>query len=162
MKAKGKVRQNIATILLLGCLVSSSALIVSAQEAKKKGGKREPAPVSTAPYDVWTMQELAKPGRLGNFGDYSCSVQRRDVGAAPEAHTNFTHILIFTSGTGAVNLGGEIVAGPDGKKIVQGGDRLKIVVGDVYRMGLNTVHWVIPDAGSSITYFVCNITAAAR
>jgi hypothetical protein len=66
-------------------------------------------------------------------------------------------VLIFTSGSGSVNLGGEIVAGPDGKKIVQGGERRKIVVGDVYHMAVKTPHWVIPDAGSSITYFVCNL-----
>ena len=45
----------------------------------------------------------------------------------------------------------------DGKKIVQGGERRKIVVGDVYHMAVKTPHWVIPDAGSSITYFVCNL-----
>jgi hypothetical protein len=157
---KSKIGQNIAAILLVSFLISSAALVLSAQGAKKKSGKRAPQPVSTEPYDIWTMQALTNPGRLGNFGTHSCSVQRRDVGAAPETHNNFTHILIFTSGSGSVNLGGEIVDGPDGKKIVQGGDRHKIVVGDVYRMGLNTAHWVIPDPGSSITYFVCNLFVA--
>jgi hypothetical protein len=162
MNTNRSIRQNIVSMLLLSFLISSAALMLSAQvggEAKKKGGKKGPGPVSTAPYDVWTMEQLAKPGNLGNFGNYTCSVQRRNVGAAPETHTNFSHILIFTSGSGSVNLGGEIVAGPDGKKIVQGGDRRKIVVGDVYRMALNTAHWVIPDPDSSITYFVCNLYA---
>ncbi len=40
---------------------------------------------------------------------------------------------------------------------MQGGERRKIVVGDVYHMAVKTAHWVIPDAGSSITYFVCNL-----
>jgi hypothetical protein len=154
--------RNVATLLLLGLLVSSATLIVSAQgggEGKKKGGKRGPAPLSTSPYDVWTMDQLTKPGQLGNYGTYACSVQRRNEGAAPETHTNFSHVLIFTSGSGSVNLGGEIVDGPDGKKIVKGGERKKIVIGDVYRMSLNTAHWVIPDPGSSITYFVCNLFA---
>jgi mannose-6-phosphate isomerase-like protein (cupin superfamily) len=165
MKTKSKIRPNIARLLLLGFLVSSAALFVSAQVGSetKKGGKREPAPLSTAPYDVWTMEQLAKPGNLGNYGNpnHDCSVQRRNVGAAPESHDNFAHVLIFTSGSGSVNLGGEIVAGPDGKKIVQGGDRRKIVVGDVYHIPLKTVHWVVPDAGSTITYFVCNLYTAA-
>src|SRR5438874_7930816 len=124
--------------LLLGFLVSFAALLVVAQVGNetKKGGKKGPAPLSTTPYDVWTMEQLAKPGNLGNYGNHSCSVQRRDVGAAPESHDNFSHILIFTSGSGSVNLGGEIVDGPDGKKIVRGGDRRKVVIGEVYHMPL--------------------------
>lgn len=164
MNTNRKIRQNIGRILLLGLLVSFAALFVSAQvgtETKKKGGKKGPAPLSTTLYDVWTMEQLAKPGNLGNYGNHACSVQRRDVGAAPESHDNFAHVLIFTSGSGNVNLGGEIVDGPDGKKIVQGGDRRKIVVGDVYHMPVKLAHWVIPDAGSSITYFVCNLYTTA-
>ena len=159
-----KIRQNLASTLLLGFLVLSAALMVSAQvgsETKKKGGKKGPAPLNTAPYEVWTMEQLAKPGNLGNYGNHACSVQRRNVGAAPESHDNFAHVLIFTSGSGNVHLGGEIVDGPDGKKIVQGGERRKIVVGDVYHMALNVPHWVIPDAGDSITYFVCNLYTTA-
>ena len=160
MNTNRSIRQNVGTILLLGFLLSFTALFVSAQvgtETKKKGGKKGPAPLSTTPYDVWTMEQLTKPGNLGNYGNHACSVQRRDVGAAPESHDNFAHVLIFTSGSGNVNLGGEIVDGPDGKKTVQGGDRRKIVAGEVYHMPIKLVHWVIPDAGSSITYFVCNL-----
>ena len=164
MNTNRNIRPNIARILSLGFLVLLAAFLVSAQvgtETKKKGGKKGPAPLSTTPYDVWTMEQLTKPGNLGNYGTHACSVQRRDVGAAPESHDNFAHVLIFTSGSGSVNLGGEIVAGPDGKKIVQGGDRRKIVVGDVYHMPVKLAHWVIPDPGSSITYFVCNLFTTA-
>ena len=158
------MKMNIARLLLLGFMVSFTALSVSAQVSEtKKAGKREPAPISTTPYEVWTMEQLAKPGSLGNYANpnHECSVQRRNVGAAPETHDNFAHVLIFTSGSGSVNLGGEIVAGADGKKTVQGGERKKIVVGDVYHMAIKTPHWVIPDAGSSITYFVCNLYTVA-
>src|SRR5438477_11831615 len=163
MKPKRTIGQNIARILLPGFLVLSAALFVSAQVGgdTKKGGKRGPAPLSTAPYDVWTMEQLAKPGNLGNYGNHACSVQRRDIGAAPESHDGFAHVLIFTSGSGSVNLGGEIVDGPDGKKIVRGGDKRKIVIGDVYHIPVKTAHWVMPDPGSSITYFVCNLYTAA-
>jgi hypothetical protein len=155
---------RIAGLLLLGLVVSSAALFLSAQvgsdtKSDTKKAKKEPPPLNTAPYEVWTMEQLAKPGFLGRYENphHDCSVQRRNVGAAPESHDNFAHVLIFTSGSGNVNLGGEIVAGPDGKKIVQGGERRKIVVGDVYHMAVKTPHWVIPDPGSSITYFVCNL-----
>lgn len=164
MKTKSKILPNIARLALLCFVFSSSMLFVSAQVSEtKKAGKREPAPISTVPYEVWTMEQLAKPGNLGNYANpnHECSVQRRNPGANPESHDNFAHVLIFTSGSGSVNLGGEIVTGPDGKKIVQGGERRRIVVGDVYHMAIKTPHWVIPDAGSSITYFVCNLYTVA-
>jgi mannose-6-phosphate isomerase-like protein (cupin superfamily) len=146
-------------LFLAVLLVSAGAIPALAQAAgnAKKGGKGAPAPLSTSIYDVWTMEQLAKPGNLGNFGNHSCSVQRRDVGAAPEAHDNFAHIMIFTSGTGSFQVGGEIVDGPEGKKIVRGGEQRKIVVGEVYHLPIKTAHWVIADPGSSVTYFVCNL-----
>ena len=164
MKMKNEIRAVIATLLVLGSVVFCAALLVSAQTGSDtKKAKKEPPPLNTAPYEVWTMEQLAKPGSLGNYANpnHECSVQRRNVGAAPETHDNFAHVLIFTSGSGSVNLGGEIVAGADGKKTVQGGERKKIVVGDVYHMAIKTPHWVIPDAGSSITYFVCNLYTVA-
>ena len=157
---KKKNLQAIAWLLSLG-LALSAGLLVSAQVGNeaKKGGKKQPPPLDTAPYEVWTMEQLAKPGSLGNYAapHHECSVQQRNVGAAPESHDNFAHVLIFTSGSGSVNLGGEIVTGPDGKKTVQGGERRKVVVGDVYHMAVKTPHWVLPDPGTSITYFVCNL-----
>jgi hypothetical protein len=159
------MQENIARVALLGFLVSFAGIIISAQgpgETKKTGSKKGPPPLSTTQYDVWTMEQLAKPGNLGNYANpnHACSVQRRAVGAAPESHDNFAHVLIFTSGSGTVNLGGDIIDGPDGKKIVQGGDRRKVVLGEVYHIPVKVAHWVIPDAGSSITYFVCNLYTA--
>jgi hypothetical protein len=159
MKAKIEI-PVIARLLVLGLLVLSAALLVSAQTGgDSKKTKKEPPPLNTAPYEVWTMEQLAKPGFLGRYDapHQECSVQRRNEGAAAESHDNFAHVLIFTSGSGSVNLGGEIITGPDGKKAVRGGERRKIVIGDVYHMAVKTPHWVIPDPGTSVTYFVCNL-----
>ena len=146
------MRVNIAVGLVLCSLMAASVLSLSAQRA---GGT--PPALSTAPYNVWTADQLVKTGSLGNFGHYSASIQRRDVGAAPETHTGFSHFLVFTSGEGNVTLGGEIVDGPDGKKIVKGGSTQKIILGAMYHIPINTVHWVQPNPGSSITYWVTNI-----
>ena len=51
----------------------------------------------------------------------------------------------------------EIVDGPDGKKMVKGGTTQKIVLGAMYHIPIKTVHWVVPNEGSSITYWVTNI-----
>ena len=56
-----------------------------------------------------------------------------------------------------VTLGGEIVDGPDGKKTVKGGNTSKIVIGAMYHIPIKTVHWVVPNPGGSITYWVTNI-----
>ncbi len=149
------MRTKIAGGLLL-CLLAAAS-VASAQEQQGGRGRGTPPPLSTDPYNIWPSKQLSTPGRLGNYGHYSASIQRRDVGAAPETHTGFSHFLMFTSGEGNVILGGQIVDGPDGKKIIKGGDTHKIVLGEMYHIPINTPHQVVPNAGSSVTYWVTNI-----
>jgi len=131
--------------------VATSIFALSAQ-----GGRGTP-PLSTTPYDIWTAEALAKPGNLGNYGNHTASIQRRDVGAAPETHDNFSHFLMFTSGAGDFILGGQIVDGPDGKKVIKGGDTHKIVLGQMMHIPIKTPHQVLPNPGTSVTYWVTNI-----
>ena len=121
MKRKIEIRVIVASLLGLGLLVLSPALLVSAQTGSdtNKKAKKEPPPLDTAPYEVWTMEQLAKPGFLGRYDapHQECSVQRRNEGAAPESHDNFAHVLIFTSGSGNVNLGEKSSPGQMGRKL---------------------------------------------
>jgi mannose-6-phosphate isomerase-like protein (cupin superfamily) len=119
--------------------------------------QRGPQPLSTDPFNKWAGAQLSTPGALGNYGHYSASIQKRDVGAAPETHDGFSHFLMFTSGEGDVILGGQIVDGPDGKKMIKGGDRQKIVLGAMYHIPIKTPHQVVPNPGTSVTYWVTNI-----
>jgi mannose-6-phosphate isomerase-like protein (cupin superfamily) len=145
------MRANIVHRLFLFGVLVASVVSLSAQRGT-------PQPISTDPYNIWTAKQLATPGRLGNYGHYSASIQRREVGAAPETHTGFSHFLVFTSGEGSVILGGQIVDAPDGKaKMIKGGDTHKIVLGEMYHIPINTAHQVVPNAGSSVTYWVTNI-----
>lgn len=146
------MRMPIASRLVLCVLTIACVSDLSAQ-----GGRGTPQPISTSPFDIWTADKLVTPGSLGNFGHYSASIQRRNPGAAPETHDGFSHFLMFTSGQGMFTLGGEIVDGPDGKKTVKGGTTQKIIVGAMYHIPIKTVHWVVPDAGGSVTYWVTNI-----
>ncbi len=145
------MRSNRILWAALAFVIAATGLSVSAQRG------RGPAPLSTTPYDHWTVEQLSKPGNLGNYGSHTASIQRRDVGAAPETHTNFSHFLMFTSGQGDFYLGGQIVDGADGKKVVKGGEKFRIATGDMYHIPINTPHWVVPDAGGSVTYWVTNI-----
>ena len=146
--------RKIAPYLVVCCIIAIGFVGLSAQ-AGRGGGT--PQPLSTSPFDVWSGDKLVTPGNLGNFGHYTASIQRRNPGAAPEIHDAFSHFLVFTSGEGTVTLGGQIVDGPDGKKTVKGGTTEKIVIGAIYQIPIKTVHWVVPNAGSSITYWVTNI-----
>ena len=146
------MRMNIVTALMLSVLVIVGVAVLSAQ-----GGRGTPQPISTSPYDMWAGDKLTTPGSLGNFGHYSASIQARKPGAAPETHDGFSHFLMFTSGEGMFTLGGEIVDGPDGKKTVKGGNTQKVVIGAMYHIPIKTVHWVVPNAGSTVTYWVTNI-----
>jgi hypothetical protein len=62
MKRKIEIRVIVASLLGLGLLVLSTALLVSAQTGSdtNKKAKKEPPPLDTAPYEVWTMEQLAK------------------------------------------------------------------------------------------------------
>ena len=144
------MRVKIAKRLILGSLMAVSAISLSAQRGT-------PQPLSTTPYDIWTAEQMAKPGRLGNYGHYSASIQRRDATSAPETHDGFSHFLVFTSGAGDVILGGQIVDGPDGKKTIKGGETHKIVLGQMFHIPIKTAHWVVPTAGGAVTYWVTNI-----
>ncbi len=149
------MRAKIAGGFLLCFVLAAGVVPALAQEPQR--GRGTPPPLSTDPYNIWPAKQLSTPGRLGNYGHYSASIQRRDVGAAPETHTGFSHFLMFTSGEGNVILGGQIVDGPDGKKVIKGGDTHKIVLGEMYHIPINTAHQVVPTAGSSVTYWVTNI-----
>lgn len=139
----------------LALCVFMVVIVVGLSAQGGRGGK--PQPLSTSPFDVWSGDKLTTPGNLGNFGHYTASIQRRNPDAAPEIHDAFSHFLVFTSGEGTVTLGGEIVDGADGKKTVKGGTKEKIVIGAMYHIPIKTVHWVVPNPGGSITYWVTNI-----
>lgn len=144
------MRANLVRHLCLSFVIAASVSSLSAQRGT-------PRPLSTDPFNVWSAEQLAKPGQLGNFGHYSASIQRRDAKSAPETHDGFSHFLMFTSGEGTVVLGGEIVDGPDGTKIIKGGHTQKIVLGEMYHIPIKTAHWVRPNSGGAITYWVTNI-----
>ena len=105
------MRANIAGGFLLCFVLAAGVGSAVAQEPQR--GRGTPPPLSTDPYNIWPAKQMSTPGRLGNYGHYSASIQRRDVGAAPETHTGFSHFLVFTSGEGNVILGGQIVDGAD-------------------------------------------------
>jgi mannose-6-phosphate isomerase-like protein (cupin superfamily) len=139
------------------CVVIAVAIVGLSAQGARQGGRGTPQPISTSPYDIWDANKLVTPGSLGNFGHYSASIQRRNPGANPETHDGFSHFMMFTSGEGMFTLGGEIVDGPDGKKIVKGGNTHKIVHGVMYHVPIKTAHWVVPNPDSSVTYWVTNI-----
>ncbi len=61
MNTKIEIRAMLAGLLVLGLVV----LAQTVSDTKK--AKKEPPPLNTAPYEVWTMGQLAKPGFLGRY-----------------------------------------------------------------------------------------------
>jgi mannose-6-phosphate isomerase-like protein (cupin superfamily) len=137
------MRVNVARQLIL------CSLVVAASVVSLSGQRGQP--------QLWSADVLAKPGRLGNYGHYSASIQRRDATSAPETHDGFSHFLMFTSGEGNMIVGGQIVDGADGKKTIKGGETHKIVLGQMYHIPIKTAHWVVPTGGGAVTYWVTNI-----
>ena len=139
---------------LAGQMAAARAAIAAA----RGGGGRGPAPVSTAIFDEWTAAQLATPANLANYGNHNASVQHRDPGSPPEIHPGFSHVLIFTSGSGTFIVGGQIVDGPNGTKTIQGGESHKIVLGEVWHIPASIAHQVVADPGGpGVNYFITNV-----
>ena len=57
MKTRIEIRAMIASLFVLGMVVLSAALLVSAQVGSDtKKAKKEPPPLNTAPYEIWSME----------------------------------------------------------------------------------------------------------
>jgi mannose-6-phosphate isomerase-like protein (cupin superfamily) len=162
-RLKRKIVGGLAWILFFVVAVLSQVHIDRAATAPHQtqaptAGGRAPQPLSTELYDEWTLAQISTPGNLGNFGNHTASVQHREPGSAAEVHTGYSHVLIFTSGSGNFVIGGQIVDGPGGTKIIQGGESHKIVLGEVWHIPANIPHQVVADPGSpGVNYFHANI-----
>ena len=142
---------NFARLFSVATLLATSVLFLSAQA---------PSPSDAGRHERWTLAEMSQPRRLGDYGTHNASVQRREPGAAPETHPGYSHILMFTGGSGSFTLGGTIVDGPDGKKVIRDGETQPIVLGAVYHIPFNVAHQVVADPGQAVTYFVTSINIA--
>jgi len=101
--------------------------------------------------------------RIGDFGNhYALAVYREGSGEA-EFHENEADLMVISSGTATLVVGGTI---PDSKQTapgeqrgskIEGGTRQKLSAGDVVHIASKTPHQVLLEPGTRLTYVVLKV-----
>ena len=101
--------------------------------------------------------------QLGNKGNFTFMVARRDQNGEPEVHANWNDIFIAQDGEATLLYGGKVEGGREtqpgetrGGKIV-GGTAQKLAAGDMAVIPAGMPHQTNVDAGKSFTYMVIKV-----
>jgi len=101
--------------------------------------------------------------RIGDFGNhYALAVYREGTGDA-EFHEHDADLMIISSGTGALVIGGtmpeshQTAPGEQRSSKIDGGSKQKFGPGDVIHVPSKTPHQVLVDPGVKLTYFVLKV-----
>jgi len=107
-------------------------------------------------------QTKAGNNRFANYGNHSIMEVRREGDGEAEVHDTQADIMVITSGSGDLILGGTVVEGRNtgngetrGKSIT-GGTTKKLAVGDVVHVPAKIPHQVLTH-GKNITYVVVKV-----
>ncbi len=124
---------------------------LAAKEPTEFGGKRTKAAME----------------QIGDRGNYTYAILRRDETGEPEVHANWADIFVVQDGSGSVLTGGqvkgarEISPGEQRGGEILGGTQQKIAAGDMVIIPATTPHQVHVSPGSFVTYFVVKVRKAA-
>lgn len=101
--------------------------------------------------------------QLGNRGNYTFMVARREQNGEPEVHTDWSDIFIAQDGEATLMYGGKVDGGHEsapgetrGGKIV-GGKTQHLAAGDMAIIPAGTPHQTDPVPGNSFTYMVIKV-----
>ena len=101
--------------------------------------------------------------QLGNYGNYTSMVARRDRNGEPEVHADWNDIFIVQEGEGTLLYGGKVEGGHDtqpgetrGGKIV-GGSTQRLGPGDVAVIPAGMPHQSNVASGKTFTYVVFKV-----
>ncbi len=101
--------------------------------------------------------------QLGNQGNFTFMVARRDAHGEPEVHAGWNDIFIAHDGEATLLYGGKVEGGHDtapgetrGGKIV-GGNSQKLGAGDMVVIPAGMPHQTNVESGKSFTYMVIKV-----
>jgi mannose-6-phosphate isomerase-like protein (cupin superfamily) len=113
-----------------------------------------------------TLAAQHAPGRpLGDRGEFTYLLLRRDTTGVPEVHEQWADVLVVQSGSGVMLHGGRVSGGhPEGHGEWRGGEivggtRQRLGPGDVLIIPAGAPHQVVLAGGERLTYLALKIAA---
>ncbi len=104
--------------------------------------------------------------KLADYGSSNVSISRREANGIPEVHDHMDDYFVVQSGEATLIVGGEVVnpkKQEDARETrgdsIKGGERKKLVIGDVVHIPHRMPHQLLVDKGRAFTYFVIKVKA---
>lgn len=101
--------------------------------------------------------------QLGAWGNHTASVAHREGDGEAELHETMTDFFVVQTGEATLVVGGQVVGGKTtapneirGPKI-EGGERRKLVAGDVVHIPAKTPHQLLVENGKQFTYLFIKV-----
>jgi mannose-6-phosphate isomerase-like protein (cupin superfamily) len=122
-----------------------------------------------AGFALWKNSDLKafnKSQDLGNYSNHRTLMNHRDKNGEMEVHADWTDLFVVQSGEATILIGGTVVnpktTGPGEIRgtTATGGEKHKLVPGDIIHIPAGTPHQVLLDPGKTITYFAVKIPKA--
>ena len=101
--------------------------------------------------------------RLDTFDNHFFMIAHREGDGEAELHEGQADVFVVESGAATLVVGGEIVGartsspGEVRGTSIQGGERVKLGVGDVVHIAARTPHQLLIEPGGKFTYFVMKV-----
>ena len=101
--------------------------------------------------------------RLDTFDNHFFMIAHREGAGEAELHEGQADVFVVESGAATLVVGGEIVGartsspGEVRGTSIQGGERVKLGVGDVVHIAARTPHQLLIEPGGKFTYFVMKV-----
>lgn len=102
--------------------------------------------------------------KLADYGSSNVAISHREANGIPEVHDNFDDYFVVESGEATLVIGGEVInpkrqddPGETRGEGIKGGEKKKLMPGDVIHIPTRLPHQLLIDPGKKFTYFVIKV-----
>jgi mannose-6-phosphate isomerase-like protein (cupin superfamily) len=146
--------------VLLACLMLQGATprgatFYSGEELKAEGRKLGVA----SKHQGYSGKDLER------YGNHYTMLAHRESSGRAEIHLHDSDLFMVVEGEASIITGGKILNAKTEKPgeirgaSITGGERRKVVAGDVIHIAPNTPHQMLIEPGKALTYFVMKVTS---
>ena len=149
--------------LLLAALAAASCVVFAADPAGFQLWKVADLKKTEKALGAKLDAHKAASEQLAKMDGYSFMLAHREGPGTAELHVKMADIFVVQAGEATLVVGGKLSGGQDAGPHemrgsgIEGGEKHKLVVGDVVTIPANTPHQLLLDAGKQFTYFVVKV-----